>query len=47
MAGATSLGVAAGPSKVELFWKGFLRSLADRGLRGSDDPLVTLRGVAA
>ena len=28
------LGVATGPSEAELFWKGFLRSLADRGLRG-------------
>lgn len=28
------LGVASGPSEAELFWKSFLRSLADRGLRG-------------
>lgn len=28
------LGVAIGPSEAETFWKGFLRSLADRGLRG-------------
>jgi len=28
------LGVATGPSEVEPFWKAFLRSLADRGLRG-------------
>ena len=28
------LGVATGPSEAEMFWKGFLRSLADRGLRG-------------
>jgi putative transposase len=28
------LGVASGPSAAEPFWKGFLRSLADRGLRG-------------
>lgn len=28
------LGVATGPSEAEAFWKGFLRSLADRGLRG-------------
>jgi putative transposase len=28
------LGVASGPSEAEVFWKGFLRSLADRGLRG-------------
>jgi putative transposase len=28
------LGVAAGPSETESFWKGFLRSLADRGLGG-------------
>jgi putative transposase len=28
------LGVATGPSEAESFWKGFLRSLADRGLRG-------------
>ena len=27
------LGVAAGVSEAEAFWKGFLRSLADRGLR--------------
>ena len=27
------LGVASGPSEAEPFWKGFLRSLADRGLR--------------
>jgi len=27
-------GVATGPSEAETFWKGFLRSLADRGLRG-------------
>jgi hypothetical protein len=28
------LGVATGPSEAETFWKGFPRSLADRGLRG-------------
>ncbi len=28
------LGVATGPSEAEVFWKSFLRSLADRGLRG-------------
>jgi putative transposase len=28
------LGVATGPSEAEAFWKSFLRSLADRGLRG-------------
>jgi len=28
------LGVATGPSEAETFWTGFLRSLADRGLRG-------------
>ena len=28
------LGVTTGPSEAEAFWKGFLRSLADRGLRG-------------
>src|SRR5215211_6831766 len=28
------LGVAAGPSEAEPFWTAFLRSLADRGLRG-------------
>jgi transposase-like protein len=28
------LGVATGPSEAESFWKGFLRSLAGRGLRG-------------
>ena len=28
------LGVATGPSEAETFWKGFLRPLADRGLRG-------------
>ena len=28
------LGVASGPSEAEPCWKGFLRSLADRGLRG-------------
>jgi putative transposase len=28
------LGVATGPSEAETFWKRFLRSLADRGLRG-------------
>src|SRR5215213_7680979 len=28
------LGVATGASEAEPFWKGFLRSLADRGLRG-------------
>lgn len=28
------LGVATGPSEAEPFWKSFLRSLADRGLRG-------------
>ena len=44
------LGVASGPSEAELFWKSFLRSLADRGLRGvklviSDDH-KGLRGAA-
>jgi len=44
------LGVASGPSEAEPFWKGFLRSLADRGLRGvklviSDDH-KGLRGAA-
>src|ERR1700712_2572696 len=29
------LGVATGPSEAEAFWKSFLRSLADRGLRGN------------
>jgi len=29
------LGVATGPSEAEAFWKSFLRSLADRGLRGT------------
>ncbi len=28
------LGVATGPSEAEMFWTDFLRSLADRGLRG-------------
>lgn len=28
------LGVATGTTEAETFWKGFLRSLADRGLRG-------------
>ena len=28
------LGVASGPSEAEPFWKSFLRSLGDRGLRG-------------
>ena len=28
------LGVATGPSEAEPLWKAFLRSLADRGLRG-------------
>src|SRR3546814_15144136 len=28
------LGVGTGPTEAETFWKGFLRSLADRGLRG-------------
>jgi transposase-like protein len=28
------LGVATGPSEAETFWTGFLRALADRGLRG-------------
>jgi len=28
------LGIATGPSEAEAFWTGFLRSLADRGLRG-------------
>src|ERR1700743_3528193 len=28
------LGVPTGPSEAETFWKSFLRSLADRGLRG-------------
>src|SRR4051794_25958209 len=29
------LGVATGHSEAEAFWKGFLHSLADRGLRGT------------
>jgi transposase-like protein len=29
-----ALGVATGPSEAEVFWTGFLRGLADRGLRG-------------
>ena len=28
------LGITTGPSEAEPFWKAFLRSLADRGLRG-------------
>ena len=28
------LGIATGPSEAETFWTDFLRSLADRGLRG-------------
>ena len=37
------LGMATGPSEAEPFWADFLRSLADRGLRGvklvvADDP---------
>jgi transposase-like protein len=28
------LGIATGPSEAEVFWTGFLRGLADRGLRG-------------
>ena len=28
------LGVTTGPSEAETFWKEFLRTLADRGLRG-------------
>jgi len=44
------LGVSSGPSEAEPFWKSFLRSLADRGLRGvklviSDDH-KGLRGAA-
>lgn len=31
----TSLGIAAQPSEAEVFWDDFLRSLADRGLRGT------------
>jgi transposase-like protein len=42
------LGIASGPSEAEPFWKGFLRSLADRGLRAvklviSDDDRRQLR----
>lgn len=44
------LGVATGPSEAEVFWKGFLRSLADRGLRGVKlvvaDDHKGLRGAA-
>ena len=29
-----ALGVATGASEAEVLWTGFLRSLADRGLRG-------------
>ena len=37
------LGVATGPSEAETFWKGFLRSLADRGLAASSwsSPTIT------
>jgi len=45
------LGVAAGPSEAEPFWKAFLRSLADRGLRGvklvTADDHKGLRAAAA
>jgi transposase-like protein len=46
------LGVATGPSEAETFWKGFLRSLADRGLRGvklviADDHRRRLRAAAS
>jgi len=45
------LGVATGPSEAEAFWKGFLRSLADRGLRGTKlviaDDHKGLRAAAA
>ena len=45
------LGVTAGPSEAEAFWKGFLRSLADRGLRGTKlviaDDHKGLRAAAA
>ena len=45
------LGVATGPSEAETFWKGFLRSLADRGLRGvklvTADDHKGLRAAAA
>ena len=44
------LGVATGPSEAEAFWTDFLRSLADRGLRGVKlvvaDAHAGLRGVA-
>lgn len=46
------LGIATGPSEAEPFWKAFLRSLADRGLRGVRPPVVAddhqgLRAAAA
>jgi transposase-like protein len=45
------LGVATGPSEAEAFWKSFLRSLADRGLRGTKlviaDDHKGLRAAAA
>ena len=44
------LGVATGPSEAETFWTDFLRSLADRGLRGVKlvvaDAHAGLRGAA-
>lgn len=44
------LGVATGPSEAEAFWTDFLRSLADRGLRGVKlvvaDAHAGLRGAA-
>ena len=44
------LGVATGPSEAEAFWTDFLRSLADRGLRGVQlvvaDAHAGLRGAA-
>ena len=30
-----ALGIAVQPSEAEVFWDEFLRSLADRGLRGT------------
>ena len=45
------LGVSTGPSEAEPFWKSFLRSLADRGLRGVKlviaDDHTGLRAAAA
>ncbi len=40
------LGVATGASEAEVFWKGFLRSLADRGLRGVKLVTALLHGSA-